>query len=231
MVLLALFLLVEINQVSNTATTTNTVSFSGEGKVSAAPDIAMISASVVTQAVDSKTAQNANSTKSNAISAFLKNQGIADADIQTSGYNVLPQYKYPQYGGQPTISGYEVDETYTIKLRDLTKISTILSGLVTAGANQVNNLGLQIDNPDAVQAQARALAITAAKKKATELESEVGIKLGRIVNFSENSGGITPGPIMYDAKSMGAGSVAPVPSISTGQNEIVSDVTITYQIK
>src|SRR3989338_6399341 len=89
-VLLALFLLVEINQVSNTAATTNTVSFSGEGKVTAKPDIAMISASILTQAVNSKTAQDLNSEKSYAVDGFLKSQGIAEKDIKTSGYNISP---------------------------------------------------------------------------------------------------------------------------------------------
>src|SRR3989344_2339773 len=123
LVILALFLLVEINQVSNTATTTNTVSFSGEGKVTAKPDIAVISASIVTQAVDSKSAQDSNSTKSNAVDSFLKKQGIADKDIKTSGYNITPQYKYPPYGGQATITGYQVTQSLDVKIRNLDIVS------------------------------------------------------------------------------------------------------------
>lgn len=228
MVLLSLFLVVEIGHVSNTAATTNTVSFSGEGKVTAQPDIAMISASIVTQAADSKAAQDDNSSKSNAVTAFLKKSGVDDKDVQTSGYNISPQYKYPLYGGQPTIVGYQVSQTFSIKVRDLTKISTILSGLVSAGANQVNNLGLQVENPDALKSQARQMAIDAAKKKAAELGQQVGISLGHIVDFSENSAGT---PIIY-AKAMGmGGGGAPSPDISPGQNDIIVDVTLTYQIK
>ncbi|MEK7645787.1 MAG: SIMPL domain-containing protein [Patescibacteria group bacterium] len=230
LVILALFLLVEINQVSNTATTTNTVSFSGEGKVTAKPDIAVISASIVTQAIDSKSAQDSNSTKSNAVDSFLKKQGIAEKDIKTSGYNVTPQYKYPPYGGQATITGYQVTQSYEIKVRDLTKISTILSGLVSAGANQVNNLGLQIENPDALKSQARQLAIDDAKKKAQELQKQVGVRLGKIVNFSEDSGGY-PVPMYYDTKAVGMGGGGPEPTISTGENDVVINVTLTYQIK
>ena len=230
MVLLALFLLVEINHVSNTAATTNTVSFSGEGKVTAKPDIAVISASIVTQAVDSKVAQDSNSTKSNAVSVFLKKEGVDDKDIKTSGYNVLPQYKYPPYGGQPTTSGYQVTQSYEIKVRDLTKVSAILSGLVAAGANQVNNLGLQVENPDTIQVEARQLAIDNAKKKASELEKQVGVRLGRIVNFSEGSNGY-PVPVYYDAKVGGMGGGGQEPTISIGENDIVVNVTITYQIK
>jgi hypothetical protein len=243
MVLLALFLLVEINQVSNTATTTNTVSFSGEGKVSAKPDIAVISATVMTQGATSQAAQADNTKKSNAVTAFLKNQGVADKDIKTSGYNIYPQYGpsgrpcpisgsgmlYPCSVNQQTITSYQVSQSFEIKVRDLTKVGAILAGLVTAGANQVNNLGLQIENPDALKSQARQLAIDNAKKKAQELESQVGIHLGRIVNFSENSGGY-PGIYDLKASSVGGGGSS-VPTISPGENDIISDVTITYQIK
>jgi uncharacterized protein YggE len=230
--LLAIFLAVEISHVSNTATTTNTVSFSGEGKVSVTPDIAVISASILTQATDSKSAQDDNSRKSKAVSDFLKKQGIEDKDVKTSNYNISPQYKYPPYGGQPTITGYQVTQSYDIKVRDLTKISAVLDGLVAAGANQVNNLGLQVEDPDKAQAEARQQAIDDAKKKAGELEKQVGIDLGRIVNFTENSGGYPP--IMYDLKAqsnMGMGGGGPAPEISTGTNDVTVNVTITYQIK
>ena len=189
-----------------------------------------ISASILTQAVDSKSAQDNNSTKSNAVDSFLKKQSIAEKDIKTSGYNITPQYKYPPYGDQATNTGYQVTQSYEIKVRDLTKVSTILSGLVTAGANQVNNLGLQIENPDALKSQARQLAIDDAKKKAQELQKQVGVRLGKIVNFSEDSGGY-PVPMYYDTKAVGMGGGGPEPTISTGENDVVVNVTITYQIR
>jgi hypothetical protein len=162
----------------------------------------------------------------------LKTQDIEEKDIKTSGYNISPQYKYPPYGGQATITGYQVTQSYEIKVRDLAKISTILGGLVSAGANEVNNLGLQIENPDAVQAQARQLAIDDAKKKATELEKQVGVRLGKIVNFSEGYNGY-PVPMYYDSNKVGGGmgGGGPEPTISTGENDVVVNVTITYQIK
>ncbi len=230
MVILAIFLLASTNKVLNTAATTNTVSFSGEGKVVAKPDVAKVSLSIVTDALTSKTAQDDNSKKSKAITDYLKKQNIDDKDIKTTGYNIYPQYKYPQYGGQPTITGYQVNQSIEIKIRNLDNVSNILDGVVTAGANQVNQLSFEIDSPDALKAEARAKAITDAKKKAGELQSQVGISLGKIVNFSENTGGY-PVPIYYDAKGLGMGGGGSGPSVPTGENEITVDVTLTYQIK
>ena len=155
---------------------------------------------------------------------------LDDKDIKTTGYNIYPQYKYSQYGGQPTITGYQVNQSIEVKIRDLDKVSNILDGVISAGANIVNQLSFEIDNPDALKAEARAKAIADAKKKAGELQSQVGISLGKIVNFSENTGGY-PVPIYYDAKGIGMGGGGGGPSIHTGENEISVNVSITYQIK
>src|SRR3989344_4367891 len=230
MVVLAVFLIASTNQVLNTATTTNTVSFSGEGKVVAKPDIAKVSLSIVTDALTSKAAQDENSKKSKTVTDYLKNQNIDDKDIKTTGYNIYPQYKYPQYGGQPTITGYQVNQSLEIKVRNLDSVSNILDGVVTAKKNQVNGLIFEIDAPDPLKAEARAKAIADAKKKANELQSQVGISLGKIVNFSENTSGY-PIPIYYDTKGMGMGGGGGGPSVPTGENEISVNVSITYQIK
>lgn len=230
MIILAIFLSVAANRVWNTAATTNTVSFSGEGKVVAKPDIAKIRLSIVTDALTSKAAQDENSKKSKALSDYLKNQKLEDKDVKTTGYNIYPQYKYSQYGGNPQITGYQVDQSMEIKIRDLDKVSDILDGVVSAGANQVNGLSFEIDDPEALKAEARAKAIADAKKKASELKSQVGISLGKIVNFSENTDGY-PVPIYYGAKEMGIGGGRGGPSIPTGENEISVSVSITYQIK
>src|SRR3990167_9641681 len=111
LVILAIFLLASTNQVVNTAATTNTVSFSGEGRVVAKPDIAKISLSIVTDALTSKMAQDENSKKSKAVTDYLKKQNIDDKDIKTTSYNIYPQYKYSQYGGNPQIIGYQVNQS------------------------------------------------------------------------------------------------------------------------
>lgn len=229
-VIVSAYFLVSINQKLNTATTTNTVSFSGEGKVLAKPDVAVINLSIVTEATTSKAAQDENSRKSRTVTDFLTKQDVDDKDIKTTGYNIYPQYQYPQ-NQKPQISGYQVNQAIQVKVRDLDKTDTILDGIVSAGVNQVNSFQLTIDDPEALRAEARKKAIEAANEKADTLKSQLNIRLGRIVNFSESSGGAYPVP-MYESsyKGMGMGGGGG-PSVPTGENEIVVDVTITYQIK
>lgn len=242
MVILAVFLLVMIDHVSNTATNTNTVSFTGEGKVFAKPDIAAVSFSILTEASTSKKAQDDNSIKSQKVVEFLKKQGIEDKDVKTTGYNVYPQYSYPRpiplpaqnspeyYDSNPKITGYQVNQSFEVKVRDLEKISAVLDGLVAAGANQVNHLGLQVDNIEKLKNEARELAIKDAKEKASTLRKQIGIRLGKIVNYYEGGGGY-PIPYLLKAEADGRGGDIGGPSIPTGENEIVVSVTITYQIK
>jgi len=231
LVILCGFFAVSINQKLNTATTTNTVSFSGEGKIVAKPDVAVVNLTILTEADTSKAAQDDNSKKSKAVVDFLKKQGIEEKDIRTSGYNIYPQYKYPR-DGKPVINGYQVNQTLEVKIRDLDKVSVILDGVVTAGVNQVNGLSFEIDDPDKLKAQARDEAIKDAKAKANELESQLGVRLGRIVNFTEGSYGV-PTPMYYEisAKAMGMGGGGGGPDVPSGENEIKVTVTITYQIK
>jgi uncharacterized protein len=229
LVILAIFLLASTNRVVNTAATTNTVSFSGEGKVVAKPDIAKVNLSIVTDALTSKAAQDDNSKKSKAVTDYLKKQDINDKDIKTTGYNIYPQYKYPQYGGQPTITGYQVNQSMEIKIRDLDRVSDILDGVVAAETNQVNGLSFEIDNPEALKTDARKKAIDDAESKAEELEDQLGVDLGKIVNFSEGIGGF-PIPVYYE-KALDVGIGGGGPSVPTGENEIIVNVTITYQIR
>lgn len=245
LVVLAVFLVVSIDHLSNTATNTNTVSFDGEGRVFAKPDIAAISFSILTEATTSKAAQDDNSKKSQKVVDFLKNQKIEEKDIKTTGYNVYPQYSYPKpcplsypqgevvypcTDNEQKISEYQVNQSFEVKVRDLEKASTILDGLVTAGANQVNNLGFQIDDIEKVKNEARELAIKNAKEKASTLKKQIGIRLGKIINYYEGGGGY-PISYMLKAEADGRGGGIEGPSVPAGENEIVVSVTITYQIK
>lgn len=243
---LALFLLVatlgEIKSyrfIGSGVSATNTITVNGDGEVFAIPDTATFSVTVQEIAKDVKSAQDTATKKSNDIIAYLKAQGVADTDIQTTDYSVNPQYDWsqgvcPQSGycppGKQTLSGYQVSQTLTVKVKDTTKAGTLLSGVGSRGASQVSGLTFTIDNPDQLQANARDKAIAKAKSKADELAKSLGVSIVRVVGFSEN--GASP---VYFAKSMGmsADAVAPAaaPEIPTGQNKITSNVSITYEVQ
>ena len=196
----------------------------------AKPDIAVAYLSILTEAATSKAAQDENSRKSENVVDFLKKQGVDEKDIKTSGYNIYPQYNYPRFDA-PEIRGYQVYQSLEVKIRDLDKASDILDGVVGAGVNQVGSFNFQIEDPEKLKAEARQKAIDDAKNKAGELKNQLGIKLGRIINFSENTYGY-PIPLYERALPADAGGgFGGGPSLPTGENEVTVNVTITYQIK
>ncbi|MDP3727138.1 MAG: SIMPL domain-containing protein [bacterium] len=214
------------------------VSVSGEGKVSAKPDVARITATVLTEADSLASAQEENSGKASAVTAYVKQQGVAEKDIKTVGYNIFPQYQYPAPcradacpldTGRPRIVGYQVRNTYEITVRDLAGANAILAGIVGAGVNEVGGIVFTIDKPDELKAEARRKAIEDARTKAVELAGDLGRRLGKITNFTE--GGSVP-PIFYarDA-AFGKGGGGIEPSVQPGENEVIVTVSITYELR
>ncbi|MBI5469700.1 SIMPL domain-containing protein [Candidatus Kaiserbacteria bacterium] len=239
LVILAVSSLKEFRFIGSGVTATNTITVSGTGEVFAVPDRATFSFTVMKTAKDVTTAQTDVNTKGNDIIAYLKSQGVDEKDIQTTDYSVNPHYEYSQSvctngycPGRQTLTGYDVSETVTVKVKDPTKAGTLLSGIGSKGATNVSGLSFTVEDETALEAQARQEAIDDAREKAKELAKQLGVSLVRVVGFSENGRG---GQIYY-AKAMSADSgmgsaAAPAPEIATGQNKITSDVSVTYEIK
>lgn len=206
----------------------HTISVSGEGKVEKIPDLAEITLSVVTKDFNLKKAQEENSLKANAIIKFLTDQGVKKEDIKTSQYNIDPQYDYSQYGRK--FLGYEIRNSLNVKVRDFEKIGSIFEKAVELGANEVSNLTFTIDKKEEAQKEARKKAIDDAREKAKVLADQLGVILVRITNFSENREYDYPRPIYAVEKAVGFGGGADAPQIEPGQNEIRSNVLITYEI-
>lgn len=226
---------------------TNTISVTGHGEIFAPPDTAEFSVTVQQTAKDVQSAQTTATTQANAIVDYLKSQGIADADIQTTDYSIAPQYEYqnaacpavastsgiPVYcpPGKQVLTGYQVSETLTVKVRDTTKAGTLLAGVGGKGASQVSGLSFTVADQNAVTAQARDKAVADAKSKADSLARSLGVSLVRIVGFNENQNG-GPVPMYAKAYGMGASLAAPAaPDIQAGQNQYTDDVNITYEIQ
>jgi len=203
----------------------NTISVSGEGKVVAKPDIGKVSLSVISDAATVAAAQKDNTDKMNKITQVMKDTGVKEDDLKTTSYSIMPRYQYS--AGRSDIIGYEALQTLDIKVRDLTKVGDILSKAAAAGANQVGSLSFTFDNPETLQSQARQEAIIQARQKAGDLAKGLGVSLGKITSFNESSAGQPVPMYANDARGMGGGVA---PQIQTGQNEIIIDVNLTYEI-
>lgn len=216
-----------------------TINVSGQGKIQAVPDIGQFSFSVTAEATSAAEAQQKSATDINAIMTYLKGAGVAEKDIKTENYNLSPKYTYQQGmcpvgtycpPGKRVLDGYTVSQTVVVKVRKLDQSGTLIAGVGQHGATDISSLSFTIDDPTALEAQARAKAIDNAKQKATALAHDLGMQLGKMTDFNENNN--TPSPIMYSAakSSEVAGMGGAAPDVPVGQNEITSNVTLTYEI-
>lgn len=224
------------------ALASNTITFSGSGEINAAPDLATITFTIRENAKEMKDAQTAVTTKETSVLDFLEKSGIAKKDIKTESYNSYPKYEYgkPCYEWMstncrqevPKVIGYEVSEYVSVKVRDLAKAGEIVKGVGDLSISDISGPNFSIEKEEEFKAQARKMAIVEAKEKAEVLAKDLGVKLVRIVNFSEN--GNYPMP-MYAKRTMAEDSVssgsALSPELPTGESKITSNVSITYEIR
>jgi uncharacterized protein YggE len=206
------------------------VSVSGLGEVKSPPDMATISSGVVSEAVSAKDALAKNNAAMAAVIAALKNAGISEDDIQTSGFSVQP--KYPPYQPNQTtnrIIGYTVSNNVTAQVKNLKTLGSILDTLVQSGSNQVSGITFGIDDPKKVLDEARKKAVADARAKAELYAEAAGVSLGSVIQISEQTAITPPMPMMRMAVEAAAAD-ASVP-IAAGQQTVSATVSITYAIQ
>lgn len=256
-VLLAIFLgiksihaLKETSSIGRGIYPTNTINVTGMGEVFAVPDTASFSFTVMEEGKTVADAQEKATKKMNAILDAVKEMGIEDKDVKTIGYYSNPKYEYSNSvcpasrdvsgafycpPGKQVLTGYEVSQTILIKVRKTDEAGDVLTKVGTLGASNISGLSFVTDDMDAVQAEARDLAIEDAKEKAEILAKSLGVKLVKIVSFNESGG--YPQPYMYGMGAMEAkavnmdSSVSVAPQLPVGENQVVSNISITYEVR
>ncbi len=209
---------------------TRTIFVSADGKATIKPDIATINFSVFSEGVSATTIQADNTRKVNDAIAVVKALGVDAKDIQTSGYNLSPKYTYEQKTGKSSIDGYQVTQTVTVKVRNLDDAAKIVGSLPGVGVNKISGPEFSVEDTEKYLASARTEAFVKARAKAQMLARAAGVGLGRVVTFSESSGGFPP-PLMYMRASSAMGGEPPIPNFEPGMQEASVSVSVTFEIR
>jgi len=202
---------------------------SGTGKVTAVPDVAILSLGVEAQEKTVKEAQSEAISAMNAIITALKANGVAEKDIQTQWYNISPVMKWVEDTNEQITIGYKVTNMATVKIRDISKAGATIDAVAEAGGNltRINSINFTVDDPTAYYNQAREKAMQDANAKAEQMATLAGITLGKPTYISE-SGGYIPTP--YYLKDYAEGGSASTP-ISPGELDITLSVQVAYAIE
>ena len=207
------------------------INVSADGDATLVPDMATVSLSVVSQADDTATALSDNSAAMQKVIDALKQNGIADKDVQTSNFSVSPRYqqvKAEDGSMSSEIVGYEVQNGINVRVRDLSKLSAVLDQAVKLGVNSGGGISFSNSDPSAAEDEARREAVANALAKAETLAEAAGVTLGKVMSISEQSS--MPRPMMMRADVMMAKAEG-APPIAAGENTYNITVNMTLAIE
>lgn len=208
------------------------MSVNGEGVVTAAPDLAIVSIGVVSSGATAREALDANNTDMQAVIDAIRAAGVADPDIGTSGFNISPVYDTPpeprpgEAREAPKVVGYKVTNQVTVRIRELGESGAILDQVVSAGANQINSIRFDIDDQEKLRDEAIRLAIADARRKGEIMAEAAGVDLLRILTVSIND---YAQPVMFD-RAVAMAAPPPAVPILGGEHSITINATVEWEI-
>ena len=197
----------------------------GHGEVKVKPDIALITLTVTTQSTNQGEAVSQNAVQTTSVLAALRGIAIADKDIETQSYTVQPQYDYKP--SPPVLTGYQVQNSVQVTVRDLTKVGLVIDKATAGGASEVGGVSFDLSDRAAAQSEALSQAVMSAKRKAGVMASAAGVDLGRLLSITEGTISAPIRPI-FAMRAMASAQSAPETPISDQQITVSADATLVY---
>lgn len=201
---------------------------SATGDVTRVPDVAIISAGVVTRSTTAGGALQQAADKMARVRDALTRAGIEGRDIQTSNISLNPEYRYDN-DQPPKLVGYSATNQLTVRFRDIATSGKILDALVAEGANQINGPTLTIDKPEAALDEARAKAVASGRARAELYARSLGMRVVRVVSVSEGAGSYPvppPMPVMMEARAQAAST-----KIDPGEQKLQVTLAMTFELQ
>ncbi len=217
------------------------ISVMGEGEVLAVPDIGQFTFTVIASGSDATIAQDDAGKRNNDIIAYLKEQGVEERHIKTEQYSLYPRYRWEQQpcaygqfcpGGEQVQDGFEVSQTVSVKVKELSKAGNLITGVGERGATNLSGLTFTVEDEEVLKTEARALAIANAKQQAEELAKQLDVRIVRMINYYDET---VPVPYADYGSNLAMDSlsarVAEVPILPTGEQSTKSRVSLVYQVE
>lgn len=204
-----------------------TLTVTGEGNVTAAPDIAVAGAGVSSEAKSPREAAEANARVMSAVMNAARQAGIGEADIRTSRVAIAPvMANRPREGGQQVV-GYRATNEVQLRIRELGKVGEILDQLIAAGATNINGVDFGFAEPTKLLDEARNAAFADAKRKADLYARAAGAQIGRVLMITEGEQSSARAPRFRAAARSASQPTTPV---AAGEDTLSVDVTVAFEL-
>lgn len=198
--------------------------------VRSAPDVAMVNAGVQTRAATAREAIRQNAQQMDRLVKAMRDLGIERKDIQTSNFNLSPNYQYNRETGEQKFDGYNVSNQVSVTLRDLPRAGDVLDGLVNAGANNIYGPNFMLENDVEAKVVARATAFERGQAQAREFARMAGYADVRLLSVAESFQGYGPVPEMARAITVTGSSSDVSTPIEPGQVGTGVSLALKYEM-
>lgn len=225
LVCLLLFFAAPLSMPVQAADGKGVLTVSGTAQVPVVPDLAMVSVGVDVIATTARAAISENAEQMNRVFKLLQDNDIALADIQTSQFQLAPQWSNQKSGSDkpPEIVGFMVSNSVRVKVRELARLGAVLDALAGSGATSFHSVRFDISQPQPHQDEARQLAVAEAMRKAKLFADAAGQHLGRILSIDEAGSASAP---VYRMEA----TIARSSPIAEGEMTISANVTMRFQL-
>ena len=200
----------------------------GEGVVKRAPDRAWVSIAAESRARTAAEAQRLNTDAMNAVLEKIKAAGIAADAIQTTGYNLQPEFDYAN--GKQTLRGYVARNQVQVRVDALAKTGDVIGAAVGSGATNVSGVRFDLKDRETAEREALRLSVQDARQRANYAATGAGVSIDRVLRVEEQrDGGDMPRPMpMMAMRSEAAQTAVPM---EAGEIEVRARVTLTVSVK
>lgn len=205
-----------------------TITVTATGRVVAEPDLARITAGVVTEAETAREALSRNGESMRKLIAGLKSMGIDAKDIATSALQVEPRYTNPREGQPPRVNGYRVINQVSLVQRNLSRLGEVLDQLVLLGANQMSGLAFEVSKAETLKDEARKDALANALRRAQLYAAAARAEVGHVLTISEDTPHLVP---PHRGVAMGRATMTSAVPVESGTQELEAGVTVTWALR
>jgi uncharacterized protein YggE len=199
-----------------------------------APDLAIVTLGVSARGGTARAAQEAQTTRMNAVLAAARAAGVEERDVQTVGFSIDPQYVYPR-NASPRITGYISRNTVSIRVRDLSRVSGLIDATVAEGANELQGIQFTFQNEEGSRDAARAQALQTARARAEAYAAAGEMRVVRVVSITEPGGVVPPYPVPVMSRyAVGAAMTEQASNgaaIAPGELDAQSSVTVVFELR
>lgn len=198
----------------------------------AAPDLAIVTLGVSARGDTARAAQQAQSARMNAVLASARAAGVEERDVQTVGFSLEPQYAYPR-NAAPRVTGYVSRNTVSIRVQDLSAVSSLIDATVAQGANELQGVQFTFKDAEASRDAARAEALQTARRRADAYAQAADLRVVRTLSITEPGGATPPIDLRrgFDGRAVAAEQASSGNQIRPGELDAESSVTVVYELR